>query len=260
MAALLGLMLPQGGQQGAAFGPLKAFGEPAPRRPNVLLVVSDDLGVDHLGWHPVGVLAGNPAPTPVMASLAAQGVVFTEAYAAPICGPSRACLLTGRLPFRHGLGDNPIAGEAELPFSEWTLAEALQAHGYATGGFGKWHVSLERDDPNLQGFDHFDGTIAGLKNASYYLWPRVVDGVGFNESGYNTSVVTDSAIDWIQGQGAGPWFAYVAYSAPHKPMERPPPALNPVTQAKATSTELELYHGTIESLDTELGETYEHLL
>ena len=75
--------------------------------PNVLLIIVDDMGVDHLAWHPVGVAAGNPAPTPFLSTLAQGALVFTQAYSNPICGPTRATLLTGRHAFRHGLGGNP---------------------------------------------------------------------------------------------------------------------------------------------------------
>jgi arylsulfatase A-like enzyme len=223
-------------------------------RPNVLLIVVDDLGIDHIDWHPVGVAAGNPAPTPFLSSLAQGSLVFTRAYSNPICGPTRATLLTGRHAFRHGLGGNPTQSEPQLALSETTLMEQLVLGGYATGGFGKWHVSLDRDDPNLQGFQHFDGMIVGLKGASYYAWNRVVNGVGSTETGYNTTVTTDTAIQWIQGQPRRrPWFAYVSYAAPHAPYEPPPPALNPLTNAQATDPTLTIYHGMIEAIDTEVA-------
>jgi arylsulfatase A-like enzyme len=221
--------------------------------PNILLIVADDLGVEHLDWHPVGAAAGNPAPTPVLSALAAEGLLFTDFYATPVCAPSRACLLTGRLPFRTGIGENPDYGGFTLSLGEVTLAEGLRDAGYQTGMFGKWHVSLERDDPNLQGFRHFDGTITGLKGGGYYDWPRVINGYGFTETEYNTKVATDSAIAWIQAQGHLTWFAYVAYSAPHKPYEAPPPGLDPITQATSSDPDEVIYHGMIEALDTEIG-------
>lgn len=229
---------------------------PASERPNLLLVVADDLGTDHLSWHPVGAATGHPAPTPVLASLARRGISFTQAYSTPICGPARASLLTGRYPFRHGLGDNPIQGESALALSELTLAEVLREHGYRTAAFGKWHLSFGRDDPRQQGFEHFDGTVAGLKGTGYYDWPRFVDGQGSTEPAYNTSVTATSAAEWIRArelEGGEPWFAYVAFSAPHKPIQPPPPELDPITRATSGSTELETYHGIIEALDTELG-------
>jgi arylsulfatase A-like enzyme len=227
-------------------------------RPNVLLILVDDLGVDHVEWHPVGQAAGNWAPTPVLSALADEALVFTRAYGTPICSPSRATLLTGRYPFRHGIGANIEAGQAVLPLSEVTLAELLTPAGYRTGAFGKWHVALDRDDPNLQGFQHFDGSIfniGGGGNGGYYDWVRIVNGASTIESGYATTVVTDSAMAWISSvDGArAPWFAYVAYHAPHVPYEAPPPSLNPLTNAQANDPDETIYHGMVEALDAEIG-------
>jgi arylsulfatase A-like enzyme len=227
-------------------------------RPNVLLIVVDDLGVDHVEWHPVGQAAGNPAPTPVLSALADEALVFTRAYGTPICSPSRATLLTGRYPFRHGVGANIEVNQAVLPLSEVTLAELLGPAGYSTGAFGKWHVSLDRDDPNLQGFQHFDGSIFNLGaggNGGYYSWVRIKNGNSLVETGYATTVVTDSAMGWISRKQdeRAPWFAYVAYHAPHVPYEPPPAHLNPITGAQAGDPDEVIYHGMVEALDAELG-------
>ena len=228
-------------------------------RPNVLLVVVDDMGVDHVNFHPVGILAGNPAPTPFLSKMAAQSLVFTYAYGAPICSVSRACLLTGRYPFRHGVGGNVNANEPDLPLSEVTLPELMLKAGYVTGAFGKWHLSQNRDHPNLQGFRHFDGSMMNLKagggtNGGYYQWLRVIDGKASLDHTYATSVVAGSASAWIQVQNKRrtPWFAYVAFHAPHVPYDPPPFGLNPQTNAKAGDPDLKIYHGMIEALDTEL--------
>ena len=239
--------------------PVSFPGPELPRvRPNVLLIVADDLGVDYLDWHPVGRAVGNPAPTPFLSSMASQALVFTDAYGAPSCSPSRGSLLTGRFPFRTGLGANIEAGGAGLALAEVTLPERLGWAGYTCGGFGKWHVSPDRKDPGLQGFRHFDGSIFNLgfgASNGYYDWTRVINGVGFTESGYATTVVTDSAIAWIQQKQAesAPWFAYVAYHAPHQPFEPPPPRLNRITRAKAGDPKQKIYRGMVEALDAELA-------
>ncbi len=226
---------------------------PAPR--NVLLVLADDLGAEHVSWHPVGHAAANPAPTPVLAALAQQGVVYTGLWSSPQCSPARASILTGRHSFRHGIGDNIGSRAKVLRNGEITIADALAPSGYARGCFGKWHVSRGRRDPNRQGFEHFDGTIEGFKGTGYYDWKRTVNGVTTRETGYATSVVTDAAMEWIGAQEAAgrPWFAWVAYHAPHNPFQPPPLALNPITQARKTDPILTRYHGMIEALDSELG-------
>ena len=108
-------------------GPVPPIGEV--RQPNVLLILVDDLGIEHVSFHPVGRDAGNPAPTPVLDSLAAQGVVYTDFYATPICSASRASLLTGRYPFRHGVGRKLVTGQPGLPRQEITLPEQLSQVG-----------------------------------------------------------------------------------------------------------------------------------
>jgi arylsulfatase A-like enzyme len=238
-------------QQAAPFGSFPGAVVKTP--PNVLLIVADDLGAEHLVWHPVGAEAGNPAPTPFLSSLAQSGVVFVRAYAQPACGPSRAAVLTGRHGFRHGLGANPKAGEPQLGLAEVTLAELLGRAGYATGIFGKWHVSLKPGDPYKQGFQHFDGYIGGQQGNSYYAWQRWVNGVAVSEKEYTTSAITTSAVQWIQSRAPGtPWFAMVCHRAPHAPYEPPPPELNPITNAQPTDDDITIHHGMIEALDAEV--------
>ena len=232
-----------------------AGGWAAPEPPNVLVILADDLGVEHLDWHPAGRTGGDPAPTPFLSSMAESALVFDQAYATPICSPSRACLLTGRYPFRSGMEDNAEDKEGGLKLSEVTVAEQLRRVGYATGMFGKWHVSPGPYDPVLQGFDHFDGTVGNLPRGGYYLWPRTVDVVSFWEQGYATTVVTDSALDWIaeQESSANPWFALVAYHAPHWPYDPPPPHLNPVMKVGPESDDkFANFRAMIEALDLEV--------
>jgi len=230
---------------------------PGPERaqPDVLLIVVDDLGVEYLDWHPAGREGQQPAPTPFLSSVAKEALVFRQAYASPICSPSRSCLMTGRHAFRTGVGDNVDLPSDSLRLSEVTLAEQLRAAGYATGMFGKWHLSLEPEDPNLQGFDHFDGTVKNLTTNGYYLWPRVVDGVMSWEEEYATTVTTDSARDWIAAQRSsdGPWFALVAYHAPHQPFDPPPAALDPITRARRGDPLKTVFRGMVEALDHEVA-------
>ena len=227
------------------------------KQPNVLLILVDDLGVEHVDFHPVGRAAGNPAPTPYLDSLASQAVIYTQFYATPICSASRASRLTGRYPFRHGVGGKIAVGEHTLPRKEVTIAEQVRQVGYRTGAFGKWHVSYDRENPRDQGFEHYDGCILNLGAGGgdgYYDWLRVCDGQAWMESRYATSATTDAAKAWIQERNAAPdpWFAYVAYHAPHSPHDPPPAYLNPITQASAGDSNLVIYHGMIEALDREI--------
>jgi arylsulfatase A-like enzyme len=135
------------------------FGACAADQPNIIVLLADDLGYGELGCQ------GNPEiPTPHIDSIAANGVRFTQAYVtAPNCSPSRAGLLTGRIPTRFGYEFNPIGARNEdpgtgIPIKERTLAELLHERGYATGLIGKWHLGGSADfHPQRHGFDEFFG-------------------------------------------------------------------------------------------------------
>ena len=115
---------------------------------------------------------------PNIASLCANGLRFTNAWATPTCSPTRASMLTGTHPYQHGV-TGPLTAESELaiPLDSWTLPRALRdgGTGYATANIGKWHISLGADDPNTVGWDHYAGVIGGgLGN--YSRWERTVNG------------------------------------------------------------------------------------
>src|SRR5699024_10722267 len=131
----------------------------APRQPNVIMVVVDDLG-----WRDLGCTGSDFYETPHIDALAARGVRFSQAYAAaPNCSPTRASLLTGRAPARVGMthqagGHNvgrlcDVPSFRELPRQEFTLARALRSHGYQTWHVGKWHLGGRRSWPDRHGFE-----------------------------------------------------------------------------------------------------------
>ncbi len=222
--------------------------------PNLLVILTDDQGVDMVsGW---GVGADPPA-TPRIDSLIETGVRFTQAWANPTCSPTRAALLTGRYGRRTGVGSVLFRDDPnELPLSEQTFAEALQQAPtpYATAAVGKWHLSSpvspsSIDHPNLQGFDTFAGSIDNL--ADYQDWIRVEDGQQGPESGYATTVAVDDALARIAALPE-PWVMYVAFHAPHGPWSPPPAPLNG-RGVTADDPVYEHYRAMVEALDTELG-------
>lgn len=219
-------------------------------RPNVLVIVADDLGADHLTLY--GGREGLPV-TPNLEALAANGVVFEHAWANPICSPTRATLMTGRYAFRYGVGRVVRADTTPLPLDEQTLPERLRAAGYASGAFGKWHLgnALVGGDlgPNLAGFDHFAGTLAGLDN--YFLWQKVVDGDREVATNYATSEAVDDLLAWAGG-APEPWFGWLAFHSPHSPYHRPPRALHS-TDFSAGDDDRLRFKAMIEAMDSEIG-------
>ncbi len=191
---------------------------------NILLIVADDIGVDN-----ISVYAEQPnytAQTPNIDTLANEGILFRNAWANPMCSPSRAGLLTGRHAFRHGV-TSPAGYLHVLADSEETIAEALSAAGYATALFGKWHLGSGTGEyPTNQGFDHYSGGLSSrVKN--YYSWTKTVitsqggSPSSSTETGYATEVTATEAASWIN-QTTGPWFVEVAFNAPHAPFHVPP--------------------------------------
>lgn len=218
---------------------------------NVLLVLIDDAGRDR-----VAAYEAHPSPgrTPTLDRLAEQGVLFRNAWAAPLCSPSRARILTGRYGFRTGIGTNVInpSGMGLLP-EEFTLAEAMKAGGHRTAGVGKWHLSHSSQwpmHPLQEGFDFWVGNRGNIND--YYSHFRVVQGMGANSTRYATRQNIDDALRLIEGFEDDPWFVYLSVYAPHNPLHRPPRDLLEIPVA-AGATDAELHKAMVEAFDTELA-------
>ncbi|MCA1684762.1 MAG: sulfatase-like hydrolase/transferase [Planctomycetia bacterium] len=208
----------------------------AERRPNVVLIVADDLG-----WSDLGVYGSTFHRTPNLDRLAATGKRFTQAYAAcPVCSPTRAALMTGKYPARlnltdwlPGKPDGPSqklkrpAFRQELPLEEVTLAEALKGAGYTTALVGKWHLGGVGFGPKDQGFDlNVAGDAAGSP-LSYFApfrrGARSMPGLENAPDGqYLTDRLTDEAVRFIKSHRSKPFFLYVPYYAVHTPMSARP--------------------------------------
>ena len=192
----------------------------APRRPNVVLLVADDLGFADLGFQ-----GGKDIPTPHLDALAARGVRCTNGYVSgPYCSPTRAGLLTGRYQQRFGHEFNPTDARRDdvgLPLSETTLADRLKAAGYTTGLVGKWHLgSAQKFHPQKRGFDEFFGFLGG---AHTYFVDRSTDVFRgtepIKESAYLTDAIGRDAVSFIERHKGGPFFLEVAFNAVHTPMD-----------------------------------------
>jgi arylsulfatase A-like enzyme len=197
-------------------------------KPNILLILADDLGFSDLGCY------GGDARTPNIDSLAANGLRYTQFYNSAKCCPSRASLLTGVHPHQADIGhmefDDEIVGyRGDLNPNTITIAEALRRGGYTTAMSGKWHVSRHVDGPKnnwpcQRGFDDFYGIIGGA--ASYYQ-PNTLtrNNVRIDSEGddyFLTDTITDESIRQLREYAARgsehPFFHYVSYTAPHWPL------------------------------------------
>ncbi len=205
-------------------------GPPPARKPNVVLIVADDLGYADLG-----VQGATDVRTPHVDSIAANGIRFTNGYASGcVCSPTRAGLLTGRYQQRFGHEKNlryPFPPGGGLPVGEKTLAECLKPLGYATGAVGKWHLGIESQFfPLHRGFDEFFGFLFG--DHSYLDWDIEPENPVYRgtqtvvETTYLTDAFTREAVSFIDRHQAGPFFLYLAFSAPHDPLEATPAYLD----------------------------------
>ncbi|MFM1873671.1 MAG: hypothetical protein RL398_3093 [Planctomycetota bacterium] len=230
--------------------------------PNVLVILADDLGVDSVACYQ----EGNDLPnTPNLDALAARGVLFRNAYAYPSCSPCRAAILTGRHPTRTLVGrwirDENNTGPAvgTIRAQEWTIPELLDRaqSGYTHAAIGKWHmhdITFGAPAPRtLGGYSHYTGFLAG-QLPSYYSWPRVANGASATSTTYATTQQTDDALAWIGAQ-PGPWFCYLAYNAPHLPMQAPPANLH-TRNLGGNPSQRQLYLAMIEAMDTEIGRLF----
>lgn len=251
----------------AAFACLLASAAPAAEtRPNILLIVADDLGVDRVaayGEHP------DPGSTPVLDSLAAHGLLFRNAWSNPVCSPTRATLLTGQYAFRTGVGGSVpfLSDTATLPGATLSVAEHLRrAAGYRTALIGKWHLSTLGGDgymhPIHSGFERHLGQIESFVEADgpgiYTSWLKnVADVHGATQvpvEGYATSVEVDDALAVIDDFGEDPWFVWLAFHAPHKPFHVPPAALHDIALSGTPQSEPALHQqAAISAMDTEIG-------
>lgn len=186
----------------------------AERKPNILIIVGDDMGYADVGFHHC-----RDIPTPNLDALAASGVRFTNGYVSgPYCSPTRAALLTGRYQQRFGHEFNPGGGAQGLPLSETTLADRLKSAGYVTGAVGKWHLgSQPLMHPQQRGFDEFFGFLGGAH--SYFQSDGILRGTApVKELDYTTDAFGREAVAFIERHSAQPWFLYLAFNAVHTPM------------------------------------------
>lgn len=225
--------------------------EASPAPPHVVLLIADDLGYGDVGF------TGGDIATPNIDRLASRSLVLERFYAAPMCTPARAQLLTGRNAFDLGLLRNvKPRDDASLPASAPTLAERLRDHGYRTALVGKWHLGHAAPEhlPSARGFDASYGHLRGwIDYVTHEVdgitdWHR--DGEALDEPGYSTDLIAAEARRVIEAHDASePLLLVVTFNAPHTPLQLPPGADDALrTDARA------VYGAMVEGLDRGVGE------
>jgi arylsulfatase A len=232
--------------------------------PNIVVINADDLGYGDLGCYGSKVIA-----TPRMDQMAREGARFTDFYvASPFCSPSRAALLTGRLPARSGVPYVLFPSEhTGLPASEVTIAEILKSVGYATACVGKWHLGWRQEmRPQQQGFDEFFGLLhtndteewkvgQPFLQLSMFEPLQLRDGDRVVESPVDQAMLTqrytERAVDFIRRNRERPFFLYLAHTMPHIPQYASP--------AFVGKSKDGIYGDSIEELDWSTGQVLDVL-
>lgn len=217
-------------------------------RPNIILIVTDDLG-----WWDLGVYGNKTIETPVLDRLASEGARLTHFYASPVCTPTRASLMTGRHYQRTGAVDT-YRGRDVMDPSEVTLGQVLARQGYRTGLVGKWHLGrYMKYHPNQRGFGEFFGFWQyGLIN-DYFDTDELFDNrLPVKTVGYVTEVLTNRALDFIERHRRAPFFLYLAYNAPHAPYLVPDSYIEKYLKKGLPISEARIY-GMITALDENIG-------
>jgi arylsulfatase A-like enzyme len=224
-------------------------------KPNIIVILADDLGNADLGYR------GSQIRTPNLDTLATGGVRLESYYGQQLCTPARAALMTGRYPMRYGLQSFVIfpGHTYGLATDETTLPQALKQVGYTTAMVGKWHLGHadRKYWPQSRGFDHFYGSLVG--EVDYFTKERggIIDwqrnGKFLKEDGYFTTQIGDEAVRLIERQDPRkPFFLYVASLAVHTPLQAPKVDIDAYASLFGNE-EKRIYAAMLTGLDTQVG-------
>jgi arylsulfatase A-like enzyme len=223
-------------------------------RPHVVFLLADDMGYADAGFH------GGEIKTPNIDQLAAAGAKLESFYVQPVCSPTRAALMTGRYPIRHGLQVGVVRPWAQygLPLDERTLPQALKAAGYETAIVGKWHLGHFQPDylPTHRGFDHQYGHYNGALDYFTHIrdggfdWHR--DDKACRDEGYSTHLIATEACRIVAGHDPKvPLFLYVPFNAVHAPHQVPAKYKEPYAKLKEPRR---TYAGMVAAMDEAIGQ------
>ena len=243
--------------------------------PNIVLILADDLGYGDVGFN-----GCEDIPTPNIDRIASQGVKFTNGYVSwSACGPSRAGMITGRYQDRFGFSRNPLFTPNDpnmgLPLSEETLADALGRADYKSAILGKWHLGAHESlTPLKRGFDDFFGFLSGGHKYFPELWTLADEFEAKSQyDGYNTKLlrnnerveeneyITDAlsreAVNYIDKYQENPFFIYLAYNAPHGPLQATDRYLERFDHIK--NVKRKKYAAMVSAVDDGVGEVLKKL-
>lgn len=237
--------------------PLAVLQAAVTQKPNIVLILADDLGWGHVGWQ------NSKVKTPNLDRLAKVGVQLNRHYVAPVCSPTRVALLTGHYWSRFGCND-ALPSELDstalaMPPRTPTLSASLQAAGYRTALIGKWHLGASLESgPEKFGFDYFYGLRVGgmtplshkwLGEGKSALWrnDKVVE-----ESGHITDLLAREAVAWLGKDSPQPFFLYLAFTSPHVPLSESEPWMELYKNADVDLSH-QLYWAAISHLDEAVG-------
>ena len=219
-------------------------------KPHVIILISDDMGWNDVGYH------GSRIQTPNIDRLAAEGLRLNRFYVHPICSPTRAALFTGRSPARFGI-TGPLGGGRGVPTEEHFMSQSFKAAGYQTFAIGKWHLGVADEySARERGFDHFYGARDGV--VDYYDhtfkgkpdWER--NGKPIQEEGYTTDLFGAEAVRLIERRDRSkPVFLYLAFNAPHGPVKAPADVIQ--KYSREGRDKRNVYFAAVDVLDRAIG-------
>jgi len=251
------------------FSALSSFVSHAAEKPNFIVILTDDQGYADVGFN-----GSDDIITPNIDRIASEGTKFTNGYVSyAVCGPSRAGLLTGRYQGRFGFGRNPIIDPTDeisgMPLEEQMISEVLKPVGYTSSIIGKWHMGThEKFRPNKRGFDHFYGFLSGghkyfpkdltidtIENAkedwSWYKTKIMENNKRVEIDEYLTDEFSNEAVNFIEREQDKPFFLYLAYNAPHTPLQASKEYLDRNTHIK--DMERRTYAAMVTAVDDGVG-------
>lgn len=235
---------------------------------NIVLIIADDLGSNWCGFQENRIDTVN---MPNVRKLMSKGVRFANAWANPVCSPTRAGILTGRYSFRTGVGE-VVDNTMQLDTAEMTIPKLLKNTNvptkYATANIGKWHLQAplpaNYNNPSKMGFDYYAGVFTGQPVTTYTNWTKITNGVSSTSTNYCTTEAYNDAINWLSQQGTKPFFLWLAFNAPHSPYHLPPDSLITNRTLSGTATDIQnnpkaYFKVMAEAMDNRIGKILDWL-